>query len=200
MENIKQQFKDQKLWFAVALGFGLGLVIFFVSLWLLLTTIMETDIITNIFYWPELFFATLSLVSGVVGGAVSSFIYRKNYWLTIIASVLLVLLFSVFDAMILIIVGIIIGYLSWDRKSVLAEEKSENSDDFIRKGEEEKANNLEKLRKYIGGHEQITNDDVQNLLNISDATAVRYLDELESAGLIKQIGPTGQSVYYIQAK
>jgi len=34
------------------------------------------------------------------------------------------------------------------------------------------------------------------LLEISDATATRYLDELEEEGLIKQVGKTGVSVYY----
>lgn len=43
---------------------------------------------------------------------------------------------------------------------------------------------------------KISNAQVKKLLNISDATATRYLDELEEAGEITQIGKVGRSVYY----
>lgn len=96
MKNIKQQFNDKKFWFAIALGFGLGLVIFFVSLWLLLSIIMETDIITNIFHSPELFFVILALASGALGGLLANIFFPKKYY-AIIASSLLVLIFAYFD-------------------------------------------------------------------------------------------------------
>lgn len=44
--------------------------------------------------------------------------------------------------------------------------------------------------------DRITNDDVQKLVRVSDATATRYLDELEQEKLIRQIGPEGKYVYY----
>lgn len=43
---------------------------------------------------------------------------------------------------------------------------------------------------------RITNDDVQKLVNVSDATATRYLDELEKEKLIRQVGTEGKYVYY----
>ncbi len=43
---------------------------------------------------------------------------------------------------------------------------------------------------------RITNDDVQRLVNVSDATATRYLDELEQEKLIIQVGKEGKYVYY----
>ena len=43
---------------------------------------------------------------------------------------------------------------------------------------------------------RITNDEVQALLDIADSTATKYLQRLEDTGKIKQIGETGQSVYY----
>ena len=46
------------------------------------------------------------------------------------------------------------------------------------------------------GKGSITNDDVQKLLGVSDATATRYLSELESQGKLKQVGTTGQAVSY----
>ena len=47
--------------------------------------------------------------------------------------------------------------------------------------------------------ERITNDDVENLLHCSDATARRYLNELVKQGKIKRIGETGAGVTYVRA-
>lgn len=43
---------------------------------------------------------------------------------------------------------------------------------------------------------QATNDDIQELLDVADSTATRYLDHLEKAGKITQIGDTGRGVHY----
>lgn len=43
---------------------------------------------------------------------------------------------------------------------------------------------------------KITNNDVEKMLGVSDASATNYLQELENEGKIKQIGKTGRSVYY----
>jgi len=56
--------------------------------------------------------------------------------------------------------------------------------------------NLEQIMRHLITKGQITNDEVQELLGVSNATAERYLDELESQGKIEQVGATGQSVYY----
>ncbi len=64
---------------------------------------------------------------------------------------------------------------------------------------EKKAINLAKLKihiKGIGKGVKISNDDVERLLSVSDATATRYLDEFEKEGLIKQQGKTGKYTYY----
>ena len=62
-----------------------------------------------------------------------------------------------------------------------------------RKGMEEKKGKILELLKEKN---KITNNDVEKLLGVSDATATRYLDELEKQGKIKQIGKTGRAVYY----
>jgi len=41
-----------------------------------------------------------------------------------------------------------------------------------------------------------TNDDIQRILGVSDATATRYLEALEKEGLIRQVGGKGRGVYY----
>jgi Fic family protein len=48
--------------------------------------------------------------------------------------------------------------------------------------------------------EEISNDDVQKALGVSDATATRYLDSLEKSGDIVQVGRTGTSVHYQRRK
>ncbi len=60
----------------------------------------------------------------------------------------------------------------------------------------QKKANLDKIREFARGREKISNDDVEKLLNASDATATRYLEELEKAGKIRQVGKSGRHVYY----
>ena len=43
---------------------------------------------------------------------------------------------------------------------------------------------------------KITNDEVEKLLHVSDATATRYLSTLEKEGKIQQVGKTGKAVVY----
>ena len=62
--------------------------------------------------------------------------------------------------------------------------------------EKEKIENLEKIKKFASENAQITNTQICQLLNISDSTAVRYLDELEKQFYLKQIGTTGVDTYY----
>lgn len=44
----------------------------------------------------------------------------------------------------------------------------------------------------------ITNDEVEKYLHVSDATATRYLSILEKEGKIKQNGKTGKGVSYFR--
>lgn len=67
---------------------------------------------------------------------------------------------------------------------------------FISESVEKKGENLQKAKAFIKGKAKITNDELQKELGVSDATIVRYLNDLESEGLIKQVGKTGQAVYY----
>ena len=60
----------------------------------------------------------------------------------------------------------------------------------------EKQGNKEKILQELQNKNKITNNDIEKLLNVSDATATRYLNELEKENKIEQIGKTGRSVYY----
>jgi len=55
---------------------------------------------------------------------------------------------------------------------------------------------LDHLMSLFLKKSQITNDDVEKLLHVSDATATRYLSILEKEGKIKQSGKTGKGVVY----
>ena len=86
----------------------------------------------------------------------------------------------------------VVAILEPTTKVILQTEK----DDYFSEQEKKKQENLEKMREYIKGKTKITNNDIKKLLGVSDATVIRYLNELEKEGLIEQMGETGQSVYY----
>jgi predicted HTH transcriptional regulator len=47
------------------------------------------------------------------------------------------------------------------------------------------------------GSGQVTCNDVEKLLDVSDQTASKYLNELEGEQKIEQIGTSGRGVYYV---
>ena len=55
---------------------------------------------------------------------------------------------------------------------------------------------LDHLMTLFAKRTNITNDEVEKFLHISDATATRYLEILEKENKIKQVGKTGKSVSY----
>lgn len=55
---------------------------------------------------------------------------------------------------------------------------------------------FDKKKNGSTGSPQVTNDEVEKLLRVSDATASRYLSQLEKEGRIKQNGKTGRGVSY----
>jgi len=107
-----------------------------------------------------------------------------------------------------LVIGIIIGvgmvYFLFSRKSA-KETRSKESAQEIKDSNpavEERKANIEKLEKFIAektASDKITNDEVQTFLKVSDATAERYLQELEKNGLIKQVGNIGKDVFYLKS-
>ena len=59
-----------------------------------------------------------------------------------------------------------------------------------------KRKKLEKVMTLFLKNSKITNDEVEKLLHVSDATAERYLNILEKENKIKQVGKTGHAVSY----
>ena len=59
-----------------------------------------------------------------------------------------------------------------------------------------KRKKLDKIMALFLQHSKITNDEIEKFLHVSDATATRYLSQLEKEGRIKQSGKTGKGVSY----
>src|SRR3989344_542111 len=59
----------------------------------------------------------------------------------------------------------------------------------------EKEENKLRILGILETQSPLTNNHIEQLLGISDATATRYLEELEKEGRIRQVGKTGRHVY-----
>ena len=68
--------------------------------------------------------------------------------------------------------------------------------DLISEQAKQKAENKQKILAFVQANEKIQNNDVEKLAGVSNATAERYLDELEKEGQLTQHGVIGQSVFY----
>lgn len=76
-----------------------------------------------------------------------------------------------------------------------------NISSLIKVNEERKKNKAEaknKILELLKKKSEISNSDVKNLLSVSDATATRYLGELEKERKISQRGKTGKWVFYVK--
>ena len=62
--------------------------------------------------------------------------------------------------------------------------------------QEKKRNKIDAILNLFAERQTVTNDEVEKLIHVSDATATRYLEILEKEGKIKQIGKTGKGVTY----
>lgn len=67
---------------------------------------------------------------------------------------------------------------------------------LIDKQAAEKEENKKRILGILETQSPLTNNHIEQLLGISDATATRYLDELEKEGKVRQVGKTGRHVYY----
>lgn len=93
---------------------------------------------------------------------------------------------------ILVLIGVGIGYLLGKQEG-LPVKKGEN---LIEKQAREKEENKQQILGLLETQSPLTNNNVEQLLGISDATATRYLEELEKEGKVKQVGDAGRYVSY----
>ena len=67
---------------------------------------------------------------------------------------------------------------------------------FVAKQIEQKSANKQKILTFVQEHGEIRNNDVEKLVTVSNATAERYLNELEKEGRLTQHGAIGKNVFY----
>lgn len=94
-----------------------------------------------------------------------------------------------------LIIGLIAGYFIGSSRLRSNDKEAKN---FSNEAEKIKGLNIAKLKDYLSKETdgKINNEDVRKLLDVSDATACRYLNDLEKEGLVTQIGTDGPKVYY----
>lgn len=93
-----------------------------------------------------------------------------------------------------IIIGCILMYLLIRKKN--RSSPARGVTDFVEKQHENKQQGKERVLGYLKQNGNITNNDVEKLLVVSDATASRYLTELEEERKIEQVGERGRFVSY----
>jgi len=64
--------------------------------------------------------------------------------------------------------------------------------------QDRKRKKRDKIMEAFTKKNQITNDEVEKLLHVSDATATRYLSALKKEGKIIQVGKQGKGILYIK--
>ncbi len=73
----------------------------------------------------------------------------------------------------------------------------QGSGGLLAKQAKKKAENKDKILVFLRENEKVVNNDIEKLLGVSDATATRYMNELEKEQKVRQIGKTGNAVYYV---
>lgn len=89
--------------------------------------------------------------------------------------------------LITLVIGFLIGYFIASKKQRIS---------FISKQQREKQAGKDAIYGLLETNHPLTNNDVEAMLDISDATATRYFDELEKEGKVRQVGKTGRYVSY----
>ncbi len=85
------------------------------------------------------------------------------------------------------VAGITLGAYFTSRKSI---------EGLISEQTKQKSENKEKILEFLRKNKKVTNNNVEKLVNVSHATAERYLNELEKEGTLTQHGKIGQNVFY----
>ena len=99
--------------------------------------------------------------------------------------------------LIILLVGVGVGYFLGRKGGILGKGKNKS---LIKQQAEEKKRNKEAIVGILETQTPLTNNHIEQLLGISDATATRYLEELEQERKIRQVGATGSHVFYEKVK
>lgn len=105
---------------------------------------------------------------------------------------------------ILIIAIIGLGVWVWSLKRKIAQVAMEKETVLAETGVaginekriQEKNVRKEKILEFLKTNGKATNNEIEKLLGVSDASVTSYLDELEKESKVRQIGQAGSGVYY----
>lgn len=86
--------------------------------------------------------------------------------------------------------GLLTGYLFARRKQTKA-----SKGNALEQSEEKKKHEA-RIMELVSKRGEIRNNDVEKMLGVSDASAERYLNELDREGKIVQKGDSGRGVFY----
>lgn len=89
--------------------------------------------------------------------------------------------------LIVLLIGFGLGWIFFAQKGEVS---------FMSKQQKEKKQGKQAIYELLETNHPLTNNDVEMMLGISDATATRYFDELEKEGKVRQVGKTGRYVNY----
>ena len=95
--------------------------------------------------------------------------------------------------LIFILGAVVGGALVWFVKKIPEKKKKES---LIEIQAREKSTKKKSILGLLETQDKLSNNYIEKMLGFSDATAERYLDELEKEGKVKQMGDTGSGVYY----
>ncbi len=112
-----------------------------------------------------------------------------------IVAALLVLFSAMFNPVVSVALATI-ALIGLGTYSLLGKE-NKLADIPVSKQTEEKEQNKEAILGLMeSGNQPLTNEHLRQMSGVSEATATRYLDELEKEGKVKQVGRTGAHVFY----
>lgn len=101
----------------------------------------------------------------------------------------------------LVVGGVVVLVIRYrgSRSLRLRQDDGKGKAGLIARQQGEKAAHKQAILAAFASKQTLTNDELQALLGVSSATVVRYMDELEKEGKVKQVGETGVNAHYVSA-
>lgn len=99
---------------------------------------------------------------------------------------------------ILILIILILFLSQWAREK--AREKVDQTIgicNFALEQSVSKQKNKQKILDLFEKEKELSNEQIRDSIQVSDRSVIRYMDELEKEGKVKQTGKTGRSVVYV---
>lgn len=100
-----------------------------------------------------------------------------------------------------VVVGIIISrFIAFRKRKTVMSVGEKALKDLNEEKKMKREERKRKIMELFKKQEKVTNNDVEKLLGVSDASVTSYFDELEAEGKIKQIGGERRNTYYVLKK